>query len=301
MNLLLIGGGGFVSGTIARNAMARGWKVDCLTRGRKPLPAGARPIVADRHDIPAATTALRSATDTWDAVIDCIAYHPDEMRQDIEWFTGRCGRFIFISTDFVFDPNQRRFPQPVDSPTLDDDSYGGKKFRCEKLLHQSPKLSWTIFRPNHIYGPGSLLGCLPRHGRDDQLIERLRRREPLHLVGGGHFLQQPIFADDLANLALSTIGNSRAERKTYPAAGPEMIESAHYYQLLANDLNVPLTIQEIPLQEHLRSNPADRPFLCHRIYDLRPLADDRLTVPSTSMFDGLKRHLHWLIDPTSSP
>lgn len=300
MKLLLIGGSGFISGALARTALARGWKVDCLTRGRRPVPDGVRPILADRQDIPAATAALRAAADTWDVVVDCIAYHPDDMRQDIDWFTGRCGRFIFISTDFVFDPDHRRFPQPVDSPLLDDDTYGGKKARCERLLHQSANLPWTIFRPNHVYGPGSLAGCLPQHCRDDQLIERLRRRESINLVGGGHFLQQPIFADDLANLVLSATDNHRAVRQTYPAAGPELIESSRYYQLLADDLNVPLNVREIPVDEHLRTSPADRPFLCHRVYDLQPLADHHLTIPSTSMADGLNKHLHWLLNAPQS-
>jgi len=296
MRLLLLGGSGFFSGTIARMALEQGWEVDGLTRGRRPMPDGVRPIPADRHDIPAATAALNAAADSWDVVVDCIAFTAAEMEQDLRWFTGRAGRFIFISTDFVYDPAQRRFPQPVDSPLMNDDSYGGNKARCEKLLRQSTGLPWTIFRPCHIYGPGSQLGCLPRHARDDQLIARLRRGEPLTLVGGGHFLQQPIFAADLARLVLAAALNVRSIRQTYPAAGAEMAESRHYYQLLADELNVPLHIQEIPVVEHLRLNPADRPFLCHRIYDLSTLADHHLPLPATPLSRGLNLHLGWLLN-----
>ncbi|MDP6453177.1 MAG: FtsX-like permease family protein, partial [SAR202 cluster bacterium] len=49
-------------------------------------------------------------------------------------------------------------------------------------------------------GPGSLLGCLPEHGRDPELIEKLQAGDTLRLVGGGHFLQQPIYAEDLAEM-----------------------------------------------------------------------------------------------------
>jgi len=296
MNLLILGGSGFLSGAIVRQALDQGWGVDCLTRGRRALPKGVRPIVADRHDIRAATVALQSAPGQWEAVIDCIAFDPAELEQDLHWFTGRCGRFIFISTDFVYDPARRRFPQPIDSPLLSDDTYGGKKARCEQLLRQSTGLNWTIFRPCHIYGPGSPLGCLPKHGRDPQLIDRLRRRESLSLVGGGHFLQQPIFAPDLAQLVLAACTNPRSIHQTYPAAGPEMAESAHYYRLLADQLNVPLEVNEIPVTEHLQSNPADRPFLCHRLYDLSPLREHGLPAPGTALADGLKQHLDWLLN-----
>lgn len=182
---------------------------------------------------------------------------------------------------------------------MNDDSYGGDKARCEKLLRQSAGLPWTIFRPCHIYGLGSQLGCLPRHVRDDQLIARLRRGETISLVGGGHFLQQPIIADDLARLVLAAAVNFPSIGQTYPTAGAEMAESIHYYRLLADELNMPLHVQDLPVAEHLQSNPADRPFLCHRIYDLSPLRDHNLPVPGTSLADGLKRHLKWLVNQAS--
>lgn len=301
MKLLILGGSGFLSGTIARRALALGWEVHCLTRGRRPLPTGVHPVVADRQDIPAATAALNAASDHWDAVIDCIAYNPAEIRQDLQWFTGRCGRFVFISTDFVYDPDRRRFPQPIDSPLLSDDTYGGNKSRCEQILRDSAGLDWTIFRPCHIYGPGSLLGCLPRHGRDEKLIDRLRQRQPLTLIGGGHFLQQPIFAPDLASLILAACANPRSIRQTYPAAGPQIAESVHYYHILADALRVPLEIIDLPVGEYLNSNPLDRPFLCHRIYDLSPLSEHGLPTPATPLEEGLNLHLRWILNPAGTP
>src|SRR5690606_28747557 len=102
----------------------------------------------------------------------------------------------------------------------------------------------TILRPCHIYGPGSQLGCLPEHGRDPRLIERLRAGQTLRLVGGGHFLQQPVRAPDLAAMALSAVGNSAAAGQVFNAAGPDVIESRDYYRIIADLLGVPLTIVE---------------------------------------------------------
>ena len=77
------------------------------------------------------------------------------------------------------------------------------------------------------------LGCLPAHGRDPQLIDRLRAEEPLKLVGGGHFLQQPVLADDLADLILSCAGRASTFGRIYHAAGPDVIESRGYYRVIA--------------------------------------------------------------------
>ena len=48
-NLLIVGGSGFVSGTVARRAVASGWRVWAVTRGRLPMPDGVIAIVADRE------------------------------------------------------------------------------------------------------------------------------------------------------------------------------------------------------------------------------------------------------------
>lgn len=205
LNILLIGGSGFVSGTLARLAVAQGHTVSAVTRGQRALPAGVAPIVADRKDHPVFASAIQQADTHWDLVVDCIGYGPEDTEQDVELFRERASHLVFISTDFVYDPDKRRFPQGEDDADYLTHSYGGKKREAELVLAgaDTGDMRWTILRPCHIYGPGSLLGCLPEHGRDPQLIDRLRRGEALRLVGGGHYLQQPILAADLAQTILS--------------------------------------------------------------------------------------------------
>ena len=48
--LLIVGGSGFLSGTLARTAVARGHRVWTITRGRQALPAGVIGLQADRRD-----------------------------------------------------------------------------------------------------------------------------------------------------------------------------------------------------------------------------------------------------------
>lgn len=50
MNLLIIGGSGFLSGTHVRVALAQGHNVWAVTRGQRPLPESITPVVVDRKN-----------------------------------------------------------------------------------------------------------------------------------------------------------------------------------------------------------------------------------------------------------
>ena len=144
---------------------------------------------------------------------------------------------------------------------------------CEQELIQADTgdMVWTIVRPCHISGPGSKLGCLPLHGRDPDLLRKMRAGETLQLVGAGHFLQQPILVHDLAETIISIAGHYTAHREIFNIAGPDVIKSRQYYQIIADKLAVELHIEEISVRSYAAQNPAQTPFLCHRIYDLSRL------------------------------
>ncbi len=295
LNILIIGGSGFVSGTLARRALAAGHAVWTVTRGQRSLPDGATPLIADRQDRDAFAAAIAGADTSWDLVVDCIGFAPADAEQDIAVFRERAAHLVFISTDFVYEPSARRFPQGEEG-LFQAEGYGGNKRRCELVLENSDcgDMAWTVVRPCHIYGPGSLLGCLPEHGRDAGLLDKLRAGEALKLVGGGYFLQQPILARDLADLCLSAAGNAASYGQIFCAAGPDIVESRTYYQIIADILGVEMTIEEVPVSGYLAENPGASNFLCHRIYDMSKLSASGLAVPSTSLAQGLQEHVESL-------
>ena len=127
------------------------------------------------------------------------------------------------------------------------------------------------------------------------MIAKLQAGQALDLVGGGHFLQQPILALDLADLILSTLGKRTCAGETYVAAGPDIVESRTFYQIVADILGVPLTVRESPVDAHLADNPGAANFLCHRIYDLSKLKAAGLQAPSTPLVDGLRSHVASLL------
>lgn len=295
MKLLIIGGSGFLSGTIAREALNAGHDVWAVTRGQRGVANGVHAIVADRKDRAAFAKAVADAGQSWDLVIDSIGFTAEDARQDLDAFSARVKHLCFISTDFVYGrPRPWQIDESWDGFETDYPYGRGKREAEVILMSAAGSMRVTVLRPCHIYGPGSQLGCLPEHGRDPRLTERLLNAEPIRLVGGGHFLQQPVFAPDLARMAISCPQRTGDDRDIFHAAGPEVVESRTFYEQIARELGVPCTIEEVSIASHLAAHPASPPFLCHRVYSMKKAEAAGFDVPATPLADGLARHVHAL-------
>lgn len=295
LRILLLGGSGFLSGTLARVAVAAGHDVTVITRGRRPVTPGLTALVADRSDRAAFAASVESMPGMWDLVVDGIPYHAEDALQDVAVFSGRAARLVFVSTDFVYHPARRTNPQSEDAA---DDAYatagyGGEKRRAELALmeHACADLPWTILRPAHIYGPGSHPGCLPLHGRDPELIAHLRAGRALKLVAGGRFLQQPVFAPDLARVILDVACRPKAVERVFNVAGPDVIPARVYYEILGDLLGCAVRIEDVPTADFLAVHPDKAPLCCERVYDLTALSAAGVALPSTPLAEGLRQLL----------
>src|SRR5262245_27029643 len=133
-NVLVIGGSGFLSGTIVRSALALGHQVWALTRGRRPMPVGVHSLVADRANHAAFAQALAGAQTHWVLVVDCIGFAPTDIEQDITVLPPLTQHLVFVSSDFVYDSARRRIPQREETDAYLTEGYGGQKRRCEEVL-----------------------------------------------------------------------------------------------------------------------------------------------------------------------
>jgi len=302
---LIIGGSGGLSGRLATMAQKE-YDVWVLTRGKRPLPDGVHPLTADRNDPSAflnvlqhAEGALQSAN--WDVVFDCICMNEVHAKQDLEVLSRFTNRLVVISTDSVYDPAHKRTPQTEEGIFIEESglpeecSYAGNKRRMEHVFinafANNTPLHTTTFRPGHIYGPGFLLGCFPEHSRQESLPELIARGETLRLVGGGIYLTQPIFVDDLAQAMLDCVNCPDTFNQIFCIGGPEAVENRRYYEIIGEILGVNVRIREIPLTGYVEAHPEYAGHLCHRIYDLSKLKKAGVPLPSTSLEEGLRKHL----------
>ncbi|MCA9837627.1 MAG: NAD-dependent epimerase/dehydratase family protein [Trueperaceae bacterium] len=292
MKLLILGGSGFLSGTLARLALSQGHDVSVLTRGQRALPEGVKPILVDRKDRAAFSSTLQNVGEHWDMLADCICFTPEDAEQDIEVFSGLTDHLIFVSTDSVYQEHPRPFPVSEAFEQFTKLPYGQNKRKAEEVfLTKGQSLNWTILRPGHIYGPGSELGCLPEHSRNPDLLEHLKAGKPLRLVGGGHFLQMPVFSEDLARMILDCAGKPSSYGQIFNAPGPDIIPSWRYYEIIAEHLGVELEVEEVMISDLLAREPARLQFCSHRVYSTEAAQKAGVYVPDTPVETGLKIHV----------
>ncbi len=296
---LIIGGSGGLSGKLAVMAQET-YEVWCVTRGIRPLPEGVHPMTTDRDDDEMFSKVILEAGIKWDVVFDCICMNEYHAGQDLDVISKVSDRLVVISTDSVYDPEKKETPQREEGEFIEETgtpeecSYAGNKRKMEHVffdyfLKEKSELQVTIFRPGHIYGPGFLPGCFPEHSRQEGLFEKIKKGETLSLVGGGIYLTQPIFVDDLACAMLDCVEKEKTFGEIFCIGGPKAVENKQYYTAIGKALKATVKIKEIPMEGYLAKYPGYAGHLCHRIYDLSKLKKAGVPLPSTSLEDGMQK------------
>ncbi|HEX9614642.1 MAG TPA: NAD-dependent epimerase/dehydratase family protein, partial [Bacteroidota bacterium] len=169
MNILIIGGTGFISGSLVGKLLARGHKVSIVTRGRSVSEIFDRKrvrfLTADR----AKENDLRNAigSETFDVVYDMIGYDPRDSESAARIFRGKTGRFIHCSTISVYMvSNEVMCPIAEDqdhAPLMEyfprnpfGMEYGINKRKCEDVLwraHDVKEFPVSMLRPTFVCGP----------------------------------------------------------------------------------------------------------------------------------------------------
>ena len=161
MRVLVLGGSRFVGRALVEDALARGWKVAALTRGRRSLPRGVQALVADRHDPSSLSTALRDCHPAF--VVDTWAGAPAAVRHSCTLLTDRDVRYAYVSTRNVYaNPGAARDEQAetvTPTPSGDQLSYPAAKRAAElAVLDIIGNASSLLLRPGVVIGPYENLG-----------------------------------------------------------------------------------------------------------------------------------------------
>jgi len=120
MNVLFIGGTGTISSACSVRAIEKGIDVTLLNRGQSVrAPAeGAHVLHVDIRDKAAVEQALGGRR--FDAVVDWVAFTPDQVQADIDLFAGKTGQYIFISSASAYQTPPANLPiresTPLENP-----------------------------------------------------------------------------------------------------------------------------------------------------------------------------------------
>lgn len=238
MKILFIGGTGTISSACAQLALERGHELYLLNRGqttKRPVPQGARVLQGDIRDRTAARAAL--ADQSFDAVVDWIAFTTDHIETDLELFRGRTGQYVFISSASVYQTPPANVPvvesTPLDNPVW---LYSRNKIACEERLmraYREEKFPMTVVRPSHTYDKT----LNPIHG-GYTMIDRMRKGQPVIVHGDGTSLWTMTHHKDFAKGFVGLLGNHHAIGDTFHITSDEVLTWDQIYLLMARAAGV---------------------------------------------------------------
>lgn len=105
MELLVLGGGGFLGFHVVAEALAAGHAVTVLSRSGSPPMDGVEAVEGDRQGDLSALEGPR----TWDAVLDTFS-EPEAIGRTARLLTGRAGVYGFVSGMSVYHPDGPAVP-----------------------------------------------------------------------------------------------------------------------------------------------------------------------------------------------
>ena len=240
MKVLFIGGTGFISTAVSRLALARGIKLFHLNRGKRESDiSGVQSLIADVHQPDQARLAL--GDQTWDAVVDWIAYTADDIERDLALFRGRTKQFIFISSASAYQ-------KPPSHPIITESTplynpywlYSRNKIACELRLtqaHRDEGFPITIVRPSLTYDqmnfPIAIGGW-----NSYTLIDRLKTGRPIIVHGDGSSLWVVTHSDDFARGFVGLLGNGQAIGHAFHITSDEVLTWNQIYEIIADAAGV---------------------------------------------------------------
>ena len=239
LDLLVLGGTGFIGPHLVRLAVERGHKVSIFTRGRKnpDLPESVVRLTGDRNGELAALVGKR-----WDAVVDDSASKPEWVTLSATLLAKSAGRYLFTSSTGVYYPYLTQGLDETTAPHLEvkdandgSEAYGVAKAQCEKIVTDTFGDRGLVVRPTYIVGPGDTTDRFPywpvRFARGGEILAPGRRDDPVQWVD----------VRDLAAFMLRLLETGASG--IYNVAGPKSVAtSREFYEKTRKTLNRDATL-----------------------------------------------------------
>ncbi|HEY4842856.1 MAG TPA: SDR family oxidoreductase [Terriglobales bacterium] len=241
MKILFIGGTGVISTACTTLAAGRGMDVTLLTRGQhaSQLPAGVRTLIADAND-PSLIEKLDR--ESFDAVVDWIAFTPADIERDLKLFRGRTRQFVFISSASAYQKPQTHYliseSTPLANPYWD---YSRNKIACEERLmaaYRDQGFPVTIVRPSLTYGESLIPLVLNSWERSYTAVDRMIRGQKLIVPGDGTSLWVITHNTDFAKGLVGLLGHQQAIGHTFNITSDEVLTWDQMFRTVGDAVGV---------------------------------------------------------------
>lgn len=243
MRILIVGGTGLISSELAAQAASAGHDLTIVTRGRSSVataPPGTRHIHADATDPAALRSALHGSRlrgERFDAVVQFIAFRPEQVAADVETFAPLTDQYVLIATSAAYKTFDHLHALTED--TAQENlfwEYARLKMECERVVRDragAAGLGWTIVRPAHTYGPSKIPAYTANSSYPWTIVDRMRRGADVVIPGDGTSLWTLTHARDVAAGVLGLLGNDRARGEAVHVTSDEALTWTGIYAAIA--------------------------------------------------------------------
>jgi nucleoside-diphosphate-sugar epimerase len=242
MKVLFIGGTGIISTACTTLAADKGIDLTLLTRGQHAvdLPQGVRTIAADVTDEAAVSAALGSQT--FDAVVDWIAFTTADIERDIRLFRDRTRQFIFISSASAYQRPVGHYLITESTPLANPYwQYSRDKIACEERLmraYRDDGFPITIVRPSLTYGDTQIVLAVNSWRKSYTAVDRMRRGKKVIVPGDGSSLWVITHNSDFAQGLVGLLGHPQAIGHAFHITGDEVMTWDQFYRVTAQAAGV---------------------------------------------------------------
>ena len=254
LDILVLGGTGFIGPHLVRHAIARGHKITIFTRGRHDaeLPESVKRLQGDRSGQLGALEGTR-----WDAVVDDSATNPEWVKLSTDMLKGSSGAYLFTSSTGVYYPYLKRGideSTPVlshlDDPKDGSEAYGVAKAQCEELVMHAFGDRGFVVRPTYIVGPGDTTDRFPywpvRLARGGDVLAPGHADDPMQLID----------VRDLAELMVHLL--ETRQHGIYNVTGPKQpLVARRFYEIAAKIINPSVTYTFVDDYDFLEAHKID--------------------------------------------
>ncbi|TCL57889.1 nucleoside-diphosphate-sugar epimerase [Hydrogenispora ethanolica] len=250
MKVLFIGGTGVISEGVSRLAVERGIDLYLLNRGNRSalFPEGAHSIRGDIDQPREIAEALGKMH--FDAVVDWIAFTPEQVRRDIELFRDRTDQYLFISSASAYQKPVGDYLITESTPLANPYwQYSRDKIACEEALLEEYRQNGfpvTIVRPSLTYGNTMIPVGVDCWKKPWTFIDRIRRGQKIIIHGDGTSLWVMTHNTDFAGGFLGLLGNGRAIGHAFHITSDEVLTWNQIYAAIGRAAGVEIRAVHIP-------------------------------------------------------
>jgi len=237
MKVLFIGGTGIISSAVSQMAVERGINLYLLNRGQNKqfVPKDAKVIRSDIRDRKAASKLLK--LHNFDVVVNWVAYIQQHVEADIEFFKGKVGQYIFISSASAYQKPPTHWliteSTPLSNPYW---QYSRDKIACEERLlaeYRNSGFPVTIVRPTFTYGVRMIPAAINSFNQPWTLIDRMRKGKKIIIHGDGTSLWTMTHNTDFAKGFIGLLGNVQAIGHAVHITSDEVLTWNQIYEAIA--------------------------------------------------------------------